>query len=99
MLRVLTPPMDQLIAVSKMIEDKLVVEGRTTAPVTRIYNGVDLSRYERVEARAAPSPTSTGWSRVHRSSASWRGSSPRRAIRRSSRRGRWSCGPFQTRTS
>ena len=50
MLRVLTPAMDQLIAVSKMIEDKLVVEGRTTAPVTRIYNGVDLSRYERVEA-------------------------------------------------
>ena len=50
MLRVLTPAMDQLIAVSKMIEDKLVAEGRTTAPITRIYNGVDLSRYERVEA-------------------------------------------------
>jgi len=50
MLRVLTPQMDQLIAVSRMIEDKLVSEGRTSAPITRIYNGVDLSRYERVEA-------------------------------------------------
>jgi len=50
MLRVLTPHMDQLIAVSKMIEEKLVAEGRTDAPVTRIYNGVDLSRYERLEA-------------------------------------------------
>ena len=50
MLRVLTPQMDQLIAVSKMIEEKLVAEGRTDAPVTRIYNGVDLSRYERLEA-------------------------------------------------
>jgi len=50
MLRVLTPQMDQLIAVSRMIEDKLVSEGRTSAPITRIYNGVDLSRYERIEA-------------------------------------------------
>jgi glycosyltransferase involved in cell wall biosynthesis len=38
--------MDQLIAVSRMIERKLVTEGRTTAPVRRIYNGVDLSRYD-----------------------------------------------------
>jgi glycosyltransferase involved in cell wall biosynthesis len=45
-LRDLTPQMDQLIAVSRMIERKLVVEGRTTAPVRRIYNGVDLSRYD-----------------------------------------------------
>jgi glycosyltransferase involved in cell wall biosynthesis len=49
MLRVLTPQIDQLIAVSKMIEDKLVAEGRTGAPVTRIYNGVDLSRYDHME--------------------------------------------------
>src|SRR6187402_3881719 len=33
MLRVLTPQMDQLIAVSSMIEAKLLAEGRTTAPV------------------------------------------------------------------
>jgi glycosyltransferase involved in cell wall biosynthesis len=49
MLRVLTPRMDQLIAVSKMIEAKLEAEGRTTAPIRRIYNGVDLSRYENQE--------------------------------------------------
>jgi glycosyltransferase involved in cell wall biosynthesis len=45
-LRDLTPHMDQLIAVSQMIEAKLVLEGRTSAPVRRIYNGVDLSRYD-----------------------------------------------------
>lgn len=49
MLRVLTPQMDQLIAVSSMIEAKLVQEGRTGAPVKRIYNGVDLSRYDHTE--------------------------------------------------
>ena len=49
-LRDLTPHMDQLIAVSQMVERKLVDEGRTTAPVRRIYNGVDLSRYEQQEA-------------------------------------------------
>ncbi len=49
-LRDLTPHIDQLIAVSKMIEQKLVDEGRTTAPVRRIYNGVDLSRYDKQEA-------------------------------------------------
>jgi glycosyltransferase involved in cell wall biosynthesis len=49
-LRDLTPHMDQLIAVSQMVERKLQAEGRTTAPVTRIYNGVDLSRYEQQEA-------------------------------------------------
>src|SRR3954452_20299392 len=50
-LRDLTPQMDQLIAVSKMIERKLVDEGRATIPVRRIYNGVDLSRYDHVEQR------------------------------------------------
>jgi glycosyltransferase involved in cell wall biosynthesis len=49
MLRVLTPRMDQLIAVSTAIEAKLVTEGRTAAPIRRIYNGVDLSRYENQE--------------------------------------------------
>jgi glycosyltransferase involved in cell wall biosynthesis len=49
MLRVLTPRMDQLIAVSTMIEAKLEHEGRTTAPIRRIYNGVDLSRYDHTE--------------------------------------------------
>jgi glycosyltransferase involved in cell wall biosynthesis len=49
MLRVLTPRMDQLIAVSTAIEAKLVTEGRTGAPIRRIYNGVDLSRYENQE--------------------------------------------------
>jgi glycosyltransferase involved in cell wall biosynthesis len=49
MLRLLTPQMDQLIAVSKMIEEKLVREGRTTAPVRLIYNGVDLSAYDHTE--------------------------------------------------
>jgi len=49
MLRLLTPKMDQLIAVSEAIEAKLVAEGRTGAPVQRIYNGVDLSRYDHQE--------------------------------------------------
>ena len=48
-LRRLTPHMDRLIAVSRAIEDKLEREGRTTAPVERIYNGVDLSRYDHTE--------------------------------------------------
>ncbi len=50
MLRELTSHIDQLIAVSSMIERKLVEEGRTAAPVRRIYNGVDLSRYDNQEA-------------------------------------------------
>ena len=50
LLRELTPHMDQLIAVSEMIERKLIDEGRTTAPIQRIYNGVDLSRYDHQEA-------------------------------------------------
>jgi glycosyltransferase involved in cell wall biosynthesis len=49
MLRSLTPRMDQIIAVSKMIEDKLEQEGRTSAPIRRIYNGVDLSEYDHTE--------------------------------------------------
>jgi glycosyltransferase involved in cell wall biosynthesis len=48
-LRDLTPYMDQLIAVSRMIERKIHDEGRTGAPVRLIYNGVDLSRYDHQE--------------------------------------------------
>ena len=48
-LRDLTPHMDQLIAVSEMIETKIEHEGRVGAPVVRIYNGVDLSRYDHQE--------------------------------------------------
>ena len=50
LLRRLTPAMDRLIAVSRSIVGKLVAEGRTSAPVELIYNGVDLERYEYTEA-------------------------------------------------
>ena len=46
----LTPRMDRLIAVSRSIEAKIEREGRIGAPVELIYNGVDLSRYDRLEA-------------------------------------------------
>ena len=46
LIRQLTPEMDQLIAVSKSIERKIVDEHRTGAPVRLIYNGVDLQRYD-----------------------------------------------------
>jgi glycosyltransferase involved in cell wall biosynthesis len=49
-LRELTPYMDRLIAVSKAIEHKLCDEQRTTVPVSLIYNGVDLERYDSQEA-------------------------------------------------
>jgi glycosyltransferase involved in cell wall biosynthesis len=45
MLRQLTPLMDRLIVVSKAIEHKIREEGRFGAPVSLIYNGVDLQRY------------------------------------------------------
>jgi glycosyltransferase involved in cell wall biosynthesis len=45
-LRDLTPHMDQLIAVSRMIERKIHDERPVGAPVRLIYNGVDLSRYD-----------------------------------------------------
>jgi glycosyltransferase involved in cell wall biosynthesis len=44
-LRQLTPLMDRLIVVSKAIEQKIADEGRLGAPVSLIYNGVDLERY------------------------------------------------------
>jgi glycosyltransferase involved in cell wall biosynthesis len=48
-LRRLTPQMDQLIVVSRAIEEKVAEEGRTGAPVGLIYNGVDLERYDHQE--------------------------------------------------
>jgi glycosyltransferase involved in cell wall biosynthesis len=44
-LRQLTPLMDRLIVVSKAIEHKILDEGRSGVPVSLIYNGVDLQRY------------------------------------------------------
>ncbi|MGC8634157.1 MAG: glycosyltransferase family 4 protein [Candidatus Limnocylindrales bacterium] len=41
----LTPQMDRLIAVSRSIVAKLEREGRTGAPISLVYNGVDLERY------------------------------------------------------
>lgn len=45
LIRRLTPEMDHLIAVSRAIEHKIEDEGRDGAPVSLIYNGVDLTRY------------------------------------------------------
>jgi glycosyltransferase involved in cell wall biosynthesis len=44
-LRQLTPLMDRIIVVSKAIERKIREEGRFGVPVSLIYNGVDLRRY------------------------------------------------------
>jgi glycosyltransferase involved in cell wall biosynthesis len=41
----LTPSIDHLIAVSRAIVRKLEDEDRTAAPISLIYNGVDLTRY------------------------------------------------------
>ena len=47
----LTPNFDRLIAVSKASEAKLIAEGRAVlVPVSLIYNGVDLQRYDHQEA-------------------------------------------------
>jgi glycosyltransferase involved in cell wall biosynthesis len=45
LLRRLTPKMDHLIAVSRAIVRKLEDEGRVGAPISLIYNGIDLARY------------------------------------------------------
>lgn len=49
LLRRLTPKMDHLIAVSRAIVRKLEDEGRVGAPVSLIYNGVDMQRYDHQE--------------------------------------------------
>jgi glycosyltransferase involved in cell wall biosynthesis len=46
LIRRLTPRMDHLIAVSRAIVRKLEDEGRVGAPISLIYNGVDLARYD-----------------------------------------------------
>ena len=45
-IRRLTPKMDHLIAVSRAIVRKIEEEGRVGAPVSLVYNGVDLQRYD-----------------------------------------------------
>ena len=49
LLRTLTPRVDHLIAVSQAIVHKIEDEGRVGPPVTLIYNGVDLDRYDHQE--------------------------------------------------
>jgi glycosyltransferase involved in cell wall biosynthesis len=44
-LRQLTPLMDHLIVVSRAIEQKIADEGRRGVPISLVYNGVDLQRY------------------------------------------------------
>jgi len=46
LIRRLTPRMDHLIAVSSSIVRKIADEARVGAPVTLIYNGIDLERYD-----------------------------------------------------
>lgn len=43
----ITPRIDRLIAVSDAIVRKLVAEARDTTAISRIYNGVDLARFDR----------------------------------------------------
>ena len=50
LLRRLTPRMDHLVAVSRAIVRKLEDEGRVGAPISLIYNGVDLARYSEQSA-------------------------------------------------
>jgi len=47
--RALTPAMDRLIAVSESMVRKIADERAGLAPVSLIYNGVDLDRYEHQE--------------------------------------------------
>ena len=46
LVRRLTPKMDHLVAVSRAIVRKLEDEGRVGAPISLVYNGVDLARYD-----------------------------------------------------
>ena len=48
-LRALTPSIDRLIAVSRAIVDKISEERGGLAPVSLVYNGVDLDRYDTQE--------------------------------------------------
>ena len=91
-LRLLTPRIDRLIAVSRSIVDKLHHEGRDAAPISLIHNGVDLERYDH-QGPCCTLREEYGLPSEVRSSASWPGSSRRRATRRCSRRGRRSWLP------
>jgi glycosyltransferase involved in cell wall biosynthesis len=48
-LRALTPRMDHLIAVSRAMEQKIADERPSHVPVSLIYNGVDLVRYDHTD--------------------------------------------------
>ena len=48
-LRDLTPRMDHLIAVSRAMEHKIAEERPSDVPVSLIYNGVDLVRYDHTD--------------------------------------------------
>jgi glycosyltransferase involved in cell wall biosynthesis len=48
-LRALTPSMDRLVAVSRAIVQKIADERGPDLPVSLIYNGVDLERYDHQE--------------------------------------------------
>ncbi len=48
-LRALTPRMDHLVAVSRAIERKIADERPSQVPVSLIYNGVDLVRYDHTD--------------------------------------------------
>ncbi len=48
-LRALTPRMDRLVAVSRAMEHKIADERPSDVPVSLIYNGVDLVRYDHTE--------------------------------------------------
>jgi glycosyltransferase involved in cell wall biosynthesis len=48
-LRRLTSSIDHLIVVSNSIDRKVINEGRTAAPRSLIYNGIDLQRYDHQE--------------------------------------------------
>jgi glycosyltransferase involved in cell wall biosynthesis len=48
-LRSLTPRMDHLIAVSRAMEQKIADERPSDVPVSLIYNGVDLVRYDHTD--------------------------------------------------
>jgi glycosyltransferase involved in cell wall biosynthesis len=48
-LRALTPRMDHLVAVSRAIEHKIAEERPSQVPVSLIYNGVDLVRYDHTD--------------------------------------------------
>jgi glycosyltransferase involved in cell wall biosynthesis len=49
LIKSLTPEMNRLIAVSRMIEAKIAVERGSGVPVSLVYNGVDLERYDHQE--------------------------------------------------